>query len=392
MSRKFIIIIIILVILPALGVGLTTSILAKRAGQKVKVEKKEKVVLVSKITSEEKARILEEFEKEKEKTRVKKILEEKISSPVLYNEDILYLSRADGLLHKISTKDQTKKEIISSEKFSVSSNLFWSPKKDRVIISNVNIDNISARNFLLDINSKKSQKLDDNIFYFTWSPDGEKIVYYYYDDLFDKRMISISNPDGSNWEKFLDLSGEKALEAKDVNVVWSGINNLILLYGKPLFLAEEFAEKNLIYSIHPNGSEMKELTREGYATDPLFSPDGQKILYNLVEEGGVKFTLNWIDKYGIKKENLGVESKTEKCTWSKDNINLYCALSEEIVIVSDLKVEMNAFWKINTETKGKEKLTNSVYVNAENLFLSTDEAKLYFIDKNDFTLHELALK
>lgn len=386
--RKFIIIITILFAVIVLVFSLTIYFLAKKAGQKIKVEKKKEVAIVSKISAEEKKKIFEEFEREKEKAKIKKV-SEKVNSPVLLGEDILYLSQVDGMLYKISTKDSTKKETISFEKFPISSNLIWSPKKDQVIISNIDIDHISAENFLFDINLKKSQKLNNNIFNFTWSSDGEKIAYYYYNDLFNKKTINIADPDGSNWKKIFDLSTEKKFDGKDVIVVWS--DNMILFYSKPIFLVDEYVGKNLIYSLYVDDSSLKELVNEGYATAPLFSPDGQKVLYNLVEDNGVKFTLNWIDKYGVRKKNLGIESKTKKCTWSKNNTNLYCALSEE-KIISGFKLTMDTFWKINVETNEREKLTDSIYVDAENLFLSVDEKNLYFVDKNDFTLYELALK
>ena len=147
-----------------------------------------------------------------------------------------------------------------------------------------------------------------------------------------------------------------------------------------------------------NGTLSKILGRvQGLTT--LANKDGTSLLYGASLDNGPR--LNIFNIKNHTSEDLGKYGLPEKCVWSSDNINVYCAVPNTIVgnqypdswyqgvISFD-----DFFVKINTVTKESATLANSkdeVPVDGTNLFLNKDESKLFFINKKDSTLWSLDL-
>ncbi|MFA6355162.1 MAG: hypothetical protein WCW65_01930 [Candidatus Paceibacterota bacterium] len=131
----------------------------------------------------------------------------------------------------------------------------------------------------------------------------------------------------------------------------------------------------------------------------LADNDGGFILYNASLNIGPK--LNVFDVKNHTSVDLGVYGLPEKCTWSTDNIDVYCALPNTITGTEypdywyqGLVSFTDYFVKINTKTKNITTIANSqdeVPVDATNLFLNKGEDKLFFTNKKDSTLWSLDL-
>ncbi len=124
------------------------------------------------------------------------------------------------------------------------------------------------------------------------------------------------------------------------------------------------------------------------------------ILYNESTDSGPKLGVFNIKNHTTK--DLDIYGLPEKCVWSDDNINIYCAVPNEIkgnqypdswyqgIVSFD-----DFFVKINTETGDRITLANSVNetpVDGTYLFLDKDESTLFFTNKKDSTLWSLQLK
>lgn len=129
----------------------------------------------------------------------------------------------------------------------------------------------------------------------------------------------------------------------------------------------------------------------------LADDDGSFILYNASLNIGPK--LNIFDVKNHTSLDLGVYGLPEKCVWSLDKINVYCALPNTIIGTEypdywyqGLISFTDYFVQINTKTKNIITIANSqneVPVDATNLFLNKEEDKLFFTNKKDGTLWSL---
>ncbi len=131
----------------------------------------------------------------------------------------------------------------------------------------------------------------------------------------------------------------------------------------------------------------------------LSNNNGNLVLYGASLNSGP--TLNVFDIKNHTSTDLGVYGLPEKCIWSNDNINVYCALPNVIegtqlpdTWYQGITSFTDYFVKINTQTKTVSTLANSqneTPIDATSLFLSNKEDKLFFINKKDGTLWELSL-
>ena len=112
-------------------------------------------------------------------------------------------------------------------------------------------------------------------------------------------------------------------------------------------------------------------------------------------------SLNIFDIKNHSSTDLAIYGLPEKCVWSRDNINIYCALPNTImgtgypdVWYQGLYSFIDYFVKINTKTRDISTLANSqneTPVDAIKPFLSNKEDKLFFTNKKDYTLWSLDL-
>ena len=131
----------------------------------------------------------------------------------------------------------------------------------------------------------------------------------------------------------------------------------------------------------------------------LANNTGNFVLYGASLNTGPK--LNIFDIKNHTSLDLDVYGLPEKCIWSLDNINVYCAVPNTVVGTQypdywyqGLVSFTDYFVKININTKEVSTLANSedeTPIDATNLFLSKTEDKLFFTNKKDSTLWSLDL-
>ena len=131
----------------------------------------------------------------------------------------------------------------------------------------------------------------------------------------------------------------------------------------------------------------------------LANGDGDFVLFGASLSNGP--TLNVFDIKNHTSLDLGVYGLPEKCVWSGDNINVYCAVPNTIIGTDypdswyqGINSFTDYFVKINTQTKEVSTLANSqneTAIDATNLFLDDKESTLFFTNKKDYTLWSLSL-
>lgn len=172
-------------------------------------------------------------------------------------------------------------------------------------------------------------------------------------------------------------------------------DDLIILNTKPSGVVDGFA-----YLLNTKNKSFDKVLDKVKGLTTLANKDLSYILYS---DNNLSLKLFNPNNGGIR--NLRINTHTEKCTWSNDNITLYCAIPKTIeggYIYPDAwyqgEVSYNdEIWKINTETGAKTKLIDpqSLYENevidATNLSLDKNEKTLLFMNKVDSYLWGLSL-
>jgi hypothetical protein len=283
-------------------------------------------------------------------------------------------------------------KVLSTEKFDNIKKIVWNKPRNKVIIkTEPSPDNVKF--FYFDISEKKVSVLKENIDSVSWSNLGDKIMYKYYDSKTKKGTINVANPDGKNWQIVAEISYRDAEIAPIPN------SSDISFWPSPnAFTATSVASAAF------SGENKKELLKDRYGVNLLWSPNGtQAILSATDEKGGHKTDLLLMNRQGGEIHSLMFPTFASKCAWASDSKTLYCALPGNI---SDLAILPNdwqegkfttsdTFWKIDTSTGKKERLVDPEKIggsyDALNPFLSSDEKILFFTNKDDWKLYKLSL-
>ena len=131
-----------------------------------------------------------------------------------------------------------------------------------------------------------------------WSPDGKRLVFYRARAKSDgtiQTAVFIVNADGSELRQLTPWN----MLAGDPD--WSPKEDLIVFSTHPL-REFETSERSELYTMRPDGSEIKALTNNGEngprATEPRWTPDGKAILYTRENQAGTRRSIWVIDRKG----------------------------------------------------------------------------------------------
>jgi hypothetical protein len=295
-----------------------------------------------------------------------------------------YVERATGHIYQMYLDNKVTGKISNSTILSVYETIFNS-KANSMIYRYVASDDKTITSFITSLGGK-SNFLNDNILQISLSPDKNKF------------FSLIKNKNGV-------LGTIKSFEETKTSQVFTSAfsewlpqwvtEQSIYMTTKPSYLVD-----GSVFSLNISNGTLTKLFGGVTGLTTLANKDSTNILYGASMDIGPRLNVFNIknhtsidlDKYGLP----------EKCIWSNDNINVYCAIPSRIVgnqypdfWYQGLISFDDFFVKINTETKSVSTLANSVEegtpVDGINLFLSKKEDKLFFINKKDYTLWSLDL-
>jgi len=158
----------------------------------------------------------------------------------------------------------------------------WRPRvnEQKTKIAFLSTRDVTTHLYTMDIDGSNVEKVTDipsGGYYskgvgFSWLPNGEKLVFSLYNSLYT------ANYDGTGLTKLTSISEEKHFREVD----WSPAGNKIvaLALGKDYYDAE-------IMVMNPDGSDKEVLIgdMEGALANPVFSVDGNRILYTYDNSG-----------------------------------------------------------------------------------------------------------
>jgi len=316
--------------------------------------------------------------------------QEKVLSPTLDTDGkkIKYYLKSNGNIYSVNF-DGSDLTRVSAANLAGLLNILWAPDKEKVI--GFFQEGEKIKKYLHNYSLGQSTLLNEKINQIVFSPDGKKVAVQYFDETSKASIISLANPDGSDWKDIFQT------RLKDLILEWPLVDKISIKTPTSGLV------EGLVLTLNPQTGEFKRVLSGIYGLNIKWSTWGNKILYSATDERGKDISLYLVDQNGENKKELGLNTLVEKCVFSQDNRTLFCALPEKLsanAILPDdyykgLITTSDSFWKINLETGEKNLIYQpeemSRTYDATELFLSPKEDYLFFINRKDGFLYSLKI-
>ena len=299
-----------------------------------------------------------------------------ITSPVaIGGETVAYYDPTDGRFYAIDS---------SGELVALSDAQF--PEAESVVIADSGdmaaIEFPDGSNILYDLAREEQITLPSHWEDFEFSEDGNEVVNKTISIDSNSNALVVSSSDGSRTEVIAALGDN----ADEVTVNWSP-SDTVVAFSSTGTTQSGFGREQ-IYLISDDGDAIGALVVEGGNFSAQWSPSGAGILYSVsLASAGDRPSLwytNATGNIGSERENLGVYTWVEKCTFSEEMIAI-CAVPTEVPNGSGLDPRLvdayDEVYEINLET-GRVTLLGTPVLDMQmfNLSVSDDGSILYFTD------------
>lgn len=276
------------------------------------------------------------------------------------------------------------------------------------------------------IEGKISNSTIPNVYETIFSKSANSIIYRYYSSE-NKSITSFLATLGGSMSKFLNTNIKEVSLSPDKNKFFSITSNSkgaigtvssfeetktnqVFASSFSEWLPQWVTEQNIylttkpsyevlgsVYNLNLKNGSLSKIFGNVLGLTTLANNSGTHILFGSSSSTGPR--LNIFDIKNNKSTDLNKYGLPDKCIWSSDNINIYCAIPNTIIGIQypdnwyqGVVSFEDRFVKIDTSTNEIYSLSNSkdyTPVDATHLFLSDKEDQLYFINKKDYTLWSL---
>ena len=284
------------------------------------------------------------------------------------------------------------KELLSDQVFYNIDTINWSPKKNKAIIQYPD-----GFKVMYDFDKKKQYTLPKNWEDFSWDNAGSKIAFKSIGEYAENSWLAIASPDASQ-AKPIEHLGDNA---DKVTVSWSP-NNQIVAFSSTGDPRGTWEQEMIL--IGQNQENFRSLIIDGRGFEPKWAPQGDKLVYSVYSADSsyqprLYLVNSQVDEIGNDKKNLNLMTWAHKCAFNQTGNTLYCAVPKELPEGAGLVLELGEdarddFYKIDVASGRVSFLAEGAMggYNVEEMYLSDDEAYLYFIDKKFQKLRYIKLK
>jgi len=297
--------------------------------------------------------------------------------------NINFFNQDDGKFYTLNKDGQP--QALSDQSFPNVKKTTWSPQGNKAIL-----EFPDGSNIYYDFDREEQHTLPAEGQDFNFSSTGNELAYKFLTNNPDENWLVISSPTGNNTQAIEHIG---AVDPDDVLINWSPDNSRVAQFKKSSGINSEE-----IYFVGKNKENFKSLSVKGQGFEGLWSPQSDKLLYNIYNaENGYRpelyITQAQDQNMGVKNKSLGINTWVEKCVFKSDNQTIFCGvplyLKQGTGLYKDLANNMpDVIYKININTGYKEKIavpTNSLGLElytVEKLMLSPDEKTLQMVDNN----------
>jgi len=159
------------------------------------------------------------------------------------------------------------------------------------------------REDLVNITAKDLPPAIKNI---SFNPEGNKIAYLFQDEA--NKDLEIANIDGSNPERLVQF---KTINFEP-DVAWSPDGKRIAIFANTENGAQSVAGEVNVYAYNFEMRSISKLTEDGISTGALFSPDGNKLLY---QSGNNIMLYDFNAAEGAGIVDLKLQGSLDNCSW-----------------------------------------------------------------------------
>lgn len=297
---------------------------------------------------------------------------------------VRYVEKMNGHIYKMFLDTKTKEKISNSTIPSIYE-AFFNKTAQTVIYRYLSTDKIIS-SFVATLGALKGEFLPQNISDMSISQDKTKFFY----------LTENSNGVTGTIGTFGEIKRDIVFTSPFTEWLSQWDNNQrVFLTTKP-----SYSVNGSIFSLNTTNKTISKIFGGVAGLTTLINPSGSLVLYSTSTETGPKLGVFDIEKHLTK--DLNTYALPEKCVWSSDNINIYCAVPNSITgnqypdyWYQGLISFDDYFVKINTATGDKTTIINSINetaIDGTYLFLDKTESLLFFINKKDSTLWSLNIK
>lgn len=307
-----------------------------------------------------------------------------IVSPVLFfqGNGISYFNR-NGQLFQTDLQNSSGTVLLSNKRelsIALKSNIskiLWPLAGNNFIAEFNNGGKLSWS--LYDSNKAAYTDIPQNVYSIDWMPSGDKVVYIW-NDSNGKSTMKMANPDTTGFQNLADMYQPDNL----VKVSPDG--------SKILFWRNQTADNtaNAINMVTSDGQTFSSPVKDGYNTGALWSPDSRKFLFTKRDPGTQRFGLWMADVTTGEIKNLGVYTSVEKAVWSRDSQTVFAGVPTTGNAGQGLT--QDTIYKIATSTAQSTQFQTGIAVDAQDLFLSSNEDVLFFRNAQDNALYYITVQ
>jgi Tol biopolymer transport system component len=301
-------------------------------------------------------------------SKIRKLSDGAVIAPALgFDDKAVWFFTADGHLYKVNLETGLKQEFLLPSTVSITDAIWPVTGNDFIIVNG----NGTARTFyyynsdLKDTANQKFITFPANVKSMDFLSDGKRIAYIWAGDKDAK--LEIGDHDLKNYEVITTVpSSNLAIKVSpkgDRAILFDASN-----VSSGNFYLVSFASKKLI----PIKTSMENTVK--------WSGNGVNFVFNK-DEGAVKSNKLWIGSSDKNEDHdTGLTSSVSKAAFDNSGNNLFVAVRDG---------DSDSFWKINTATLVKTKVfdaadAGNLTINANNLFVSSDGATLYFKNSDGY--------
>lgn len=316
---------------------------------------------------------------------VRQLVEDRITSPDAAGaKGVKYYNNQDGKFYRIAADGSVR--TMSDQVFFNVDNVTWSPVNDESII-----EYPDGANIYYNFETKRQVTLPKHWDDFSFSPQGNQIAAKSLGFSKENRWLISSAPDGSSVE-LLEPMGDNA---NKVIVDWSPNEQVVALSRTGDALG---AYRQEVLFIGKYGENFPSTVVEGRGLETTWSENGDTLLYSVFNPDNNYNPQLWVasgasESLGSGRKLLNVNTWADKCTFSDDRF-VYCGVPQTLEngagFVPDLaNFTQDDLYKIDTKTGLKTQIDLDEFHTIESIFVSEDNTKLFFTDKNQDGLFEV---
>jgi hypothetical protein len=304
---------------------------------------------------------------------------------VTINPAVRYVDKVTGHIYEMLINTKAVGKISNSTIPSIYESYF-NNTADSVIYRYLGSDNQTITSFMATLGSRSGEFLPNNITDISLSPDATRFFY----------LIKNSKGTTGVVRGFKDIKKTQIFTSPYTEWLSQWIND------KKIYLTTKAASgvEGSMFSLNTNTGTLSKVFGGISGLTTLSSTTGEQVLYSISEVSGPHSYIFTVATHSTNDTTL--YTLPEKCVWSKDNINIYCAVPTTIgggVYPDDWYQGTvsftDKFIKLNITTNEVKLLGDSSLetpLDGTHLFLDKDETQVFFTNKKDSTFWSVDAK